>query len=102
MPPICGLSIEEVNDGKWSAVSEQVNFNVGNLFEDEDQSHVQSAESNCDVVFDKDSSEQLIVEGSQICMQTTEGVENNDSQHQVDSLFSQHFSNLSTSLKVGI
>eukprot|EP00268_Persea_americana_P034554 TRINITY_DN34183_c0_g1_i4.p1 TRINITY_DN34183_c0_g1~~TRINITY_DN34183_c0_g1_i4.p1 ORF type:complete len:921 (+),score=200.33 TRINITY_DN34183_c0_g1_i4:1022-3784(+) len=100
MLPICGPSKEEVNGGKWSAVSEQVKYKVANLFENEDESHVHSAESNCGGAFDKALSEQLCLEGSQNHMQTTEDVEKRDRQHQEDSLFGQHFSNLSTSLKV--
>lgn len=99
MLPICGPSKEEVNGGKWSAGSEQVKDKVANLFENEDESHVHSAESNCGGAFDKALSEQLCLEGSQNHMQTTEDVEKRDRQHQEDSLFSQHFSNLSTTLK---
>ncbi|XP_058099483.1 uncharacterized protein LOC131243876 [Magnolia sinica] len=58
-------------------------------------------EKGCISTAGQGSGEQLCSEASEIPVQTTKDDESNGRQHEDDDLFSQHFSNLSTLLKVG-
>ncbi|XP_058078661.1 uncharacterized protein LOC131226990 [Magnolia sinica] len=57
-------------------------------------------EKGCISTAGQGSGEQLCSEASEIPAQTTKDDESNGRQHEDDDLFSQHFSNLSTLLKV--
>ncbi|KAF8397340.1 hypothetical protein HHK36_016253 [Tetracentron sinense] len=98
--PSCGTGNQIVDDGWAPPLSEDARLNTSvYICENEDQPGVHSANKCHEAVLGEVSAEQLLTDTVESLVQTTMDNENCHMKHQ-DDLFSQHFSNLSSILKM--